>query len=351
MKKTKLLLTAMLLMASVGPLSAAPKVPSEKDMAAYLLVYFKDETHSIHLALSSDGYSFTSLNDDKPIIDGKEVAEQKGLRDPYIMRGPDNKFYIAATDLHIFAQREGLRDTEWQRDGAKYSWGNNRALVLLKSDDLIDWSHRTLRVDQAFDSLKDIGCVWAPAMNWDPEKKRIMIHFTMRYGNGKNRLYYSYMNPEFTALETEPKLLFKYPNDRVDYIDSDITQVGKRFILAYTPQDPGPGVKIASSDSLTSGYVYRDEWVPGERSACEGPSIWKRIGEDKWVIMFDAYTARPHELAFTETSDFENFTFLGRFNRGVMKATNFSLSKHGAVIPLTKAEADRLAKHWGLKQY
>jgi hypothetical protein len=53
------------------------------------------------------------------------------------MRGPDNAFYMAMTDLHIFAQRERHRNTEWQRDGGKYGWGNNRALVLIKSTDLI----------------------------------------------------------------------------------------------------------------------------------------------------------------------------------------------------------------------
>ena len=40
------------------------------------------------------------------------------------------------TDLHIFAQQKGLRNTEWERDGAKYGWGNNRGFVLMKSKDL-----------------------------------------------------------------------------------------------------------------------------------------------------------------------------------------------------------------------
>jgi hypothetical protein len=35
----------------------------------------------------------------------------------------------------------------------------------------------------------------------------------------------------------------------------------------------------------------------------------------------------------------------------VMKTTNFSSPKHGAVMSLTAAEAKRLADHWGLKKY
>ena len=336
---------------SPAPLAAHKPVPPESEMAAYLLVYFKDETHGLHFALSSDGYRFTALNDDRPIFNGADIAEQKGIRDPYIMRGPDNTFYMAMTDLHIFAKRDGVRASDWERDGKAYGWGNNRGLVLMKSADLVNWTHTVLRVDRAFPSLSEIGCAWAPAMNWDAQKQRMMIHFTMRQGNGLNRLYYSYMDPSFTKLETEPSLLFQYPKEKTNYIDGDITKFGDKFILAYTPQDPGPGVKIATSDSLTSGYEYQDAWIPAERGACEAPTIWKRIGQDKWVIMFDAYTAKPHDLGFTETSDFKTFTPLGRFNRGVMKATNFSQAKHGAVIHLTSEEAKRLARHWSLGSY
>lgn len=26
------------------------------------------------------------------------------------------------TDLHIYAQKDGFRDTEWERDGKEYGW-------------------------------------------------------------------------------------------------------------------------------------------------------------------------------------------------------------------------------------
>ena len=56
----------------------------------------------------------------------------------------------------------------------------------------------------------------------------------MRFKNGKNRLYYSYVNDEFTKLETAPKLLFEYPKD-LSYIDADITQAGDKYYMFYTP--------------------------------------------------------------------------------------------------------------------
>ena len=64
-------------------------VPTEKDMSAYLMVFHTDETHSLHMAISWDGYTFTALNDAKPVIKGDTIAMQKGFRDPHIYRGPD----------------------------------------------------------------------------------------------------------------------------------------------------------------------------------------------------------------------------------------------------------------------
>lgn len=344
----------ILILAAIGffhnaPASIAQQLaPREEDMAAYLLVYFKDATHSLHFALSADGYSFTDINNGEPVINGEEIAEQRGVRDPYIMRGPDNVFYMAMTDLHIYAHQRGLREQEWQRARSSYGWGNNRALVLMKSTDLINWSHAVLRVDQAFPGLAEIGCAWAPELIYDHKRGKIMLYFTIRFGNGQNDMYYTYMNEEFNEMETAPELLFKYPTD-CTCIDGDITRVGDKFHLFYVPHDGTPGIKQAVSEQIFKGYVYDPEWYDAEEVKCEAPNVWKRIGEDKWVLMYDIYGLRPPNFGFRETSDFKHFTDLGRFNEGPMKATNFESPKHGSVIQVTKQEATKLCQRWGLK--
>jgi len=329
---------------------AGPAVPTEKDMAAYLMVFFSDSDHSLHMALSSDGYSFTALNDNTPIIDGKKVALQQGIRDPHIARGPDGAFYLAMTDLHIFAQREGLRDTEWERDGAKYGWGNNRGFVLMKSEDLIHWSTANVQIDESFGGYDEIGCAWAPETVYDPEAGKMMIYFTMRFGTGLNKVYWSYVNEDFDKLLTRPRVLFEYPGPHT-YLDADITEVDDKFHMFYVSHDGTAGIKHAVSDGINWGYAYEPDWIDREEHACEAPNLWKRIGEEKWVLMYDCYGINPHNFGFSETSDFKTFTPLGYFNQGVMKSTNFSSPKHGAVIHLTKPEADRLAEHWGLEKY
>jgi len=81
------------------------------------------------------------------------------------------------TDLHIFAKKAGYRDTEWERAGSEYGWGNNRGFVLMKSKDLINWTHTNLREDTAFPGYENIGCAWAPELIYDESKGKIMMYF------------------------------------------------------------------------------------------------------------------------------------------------------------------------------
>ena len=138
----KLTIALVLCLLGVGGYICIKKCNTEK-MEAYLMVYHKDGDHGLHMAISHDGYQFTALNDDKPVIAGDTIAMQKGIRDPHILRAPDGTFYMAMTDLHIFGQRMGYRSTQWDRDGVKYGWGNNQGLVLMRSTDLINWTETT----------------------------------------------------------------------------------------------------------------------------------------------------------------------------------------------------------------
>ena len=215
-----------------APTQTTPPAPVET--SAYLLVYFKDETHSIYFATSADGYTFTDVNDGQPVLWGADLAEQKGVRDPHIMRGPDNAFYLCMTDLHIYGQKAGYRNTEWERPGELYSWGNNRGLVFMKSYDLIHWTHAEVRVDQLFPAeYGEAGCAWAPETIYDPGAGKLMVYFTTRLKAGPNFMVYAYADDAFTTLKTVPKQLFTHPNEKVNTIDGDITLFQGKYHLIY----------------------------------------------------------------------------------------------------------------------
>lgn len=323
------------------------KIPTEKDMGAYLFVYFTDPTHSLFMATSRDGYTFTAVNDGKPVMAGDTLATQKGIRDPHIYRGPDGAFYMAMTDLHIFGKQAGYRTTDWERPSEQYDWGNNRGFVLMKSFDLIHWTRSVVHIEKFFPEL-NVSCAWAPETIYDPVAKKMMIYFTMRLdGKGKTKLYYAYTDDEFTKLVSKPEILFHYPNPDVQVLDADITAIPDgRYCMMFVAQESPGGIRMAFSDSIHSGYKYEDLWADAEPGACEAPNIWKRIGEDKWVLMYDIFSIKPHNFGFVETTGFKTFDSLGHFNRGVMKMTNTVSPKHGAIIQITAEEADRLEKYW-----
>ena len=326
----------------VPKLESPQKAPiySEQDLSGYLLVYFKDQSQSAYMAISADGYIFTDVNEGKPVFLGTELAEQKGVRDPHIARGPDGAFYLTMTDLHVFGKRAGYRNTEFQRPAEKYGWGNNRAIVLMKSFDLIHWTHSDFRVDTAFPELGDIDCSWAPQTVYDPVKRKMMVYFTIRYNNKECHMYYSYPNEEFTKLETTPKRITD-----IGGLDGDITKVGDDYHMFYVS---GAKVLHSVSDKINEGYKANTTRIDPEKVPTEAPNVFKRFGTDKYVLMYDVYGGRPNNMGFSETSDFKTFKNIGHFNEGIMKTTNFERPKHGAVTYLTKKELEVIAKHWGI---
>ena len=350
MKRTLFLIFVALVTLSVA---AKPnRALTEKDMGAYLFTYFSDPTHGLFMAISYDGYTFTAVNNAEPIISGDSIAEQHGIRDPHIYRAPNGKFYIAMTDLHIFGKQKGIRTTQWERPD-EFGWGNNRGLVLMASDDLIHWTHHVARIDKLFpERFGEVACTWAPQTIWDPAVGKPMVYFSIRQqAGGRTKLYYSYADEAFTTLETEPQLLFEYPDETTQVIDADICPMPDgRYFMTYVSQDNPAGIKYMISDCINHFDDFHAEQIDAERGACEAPNMWKRIGQQKWVLMYDIYSIRPNNFGFVETSDFKTFTPLGRFGDGKMKMTNFVSPKHGSVIHITKAEAKRLEQYWSEQQ-
>lgn len=311
----------------------------ERDFGGYLLTYFKDQTHSVHFAISPDGYTFYALNGENPMIDGALVAEQKGVRDPYITRGPDGSFCLVATDLHIFGQRLGYRTEQWERPADRYGWGNNRAIVMMKSYDLLHWTASVFRVDKAFKEFSDIGCAWAPEVVYDEKTGKMFVYFTMRMGGIVDcHIYGAYANEDFTKLETTPRRL-----DDVGGIDGDITKVGGRYHMFFAADSK---VRHAVADRIDGDYKSDPVRIDPETVATEAPTLFKRLGTDTYVLMYDVFGMRPNNMGFSETEDFVHYRNLGHFNDGVMKTVGFERPKHGGITYLTKDELKSLADRW-----
>lgn len=298
----------------------------EKDYVAYLFTYFTGNhisEESVHYAVSMDGYSYWALNDNKPVLDSKVISSTGGVRDPHILRSEDgNAFYMVVTDMVC-----------------GNGWDSNRAMVLLKSTDLVNWSHSIINMQKRYEGQERLKRVWAPQTTFDKEAGKYMVYWSMQYEGGADVIYYAYANPDFTDLEGEPKPLF-IPENKKSCIDGDIVYKDGVYHLFYKTEGHGNGIKVATTRSLTSGkWVEESDYKQQTKEAVEGAGTFKLIGQDKYILMYDVYMKGSYQ--FTETTDLEHFKVID--NEVKM---NFH-PRHGTIIPITRAELKRITDKWG----
>ncbi len=294
---------------------------------AYLFTYFTGNGPSeeaIRFAVSEDGYHYRALNNNQPILNNDDICSTGGVRDPHILRGDDGKtFYMVVTDLYV-------TDMGWK----------NYAMVLLKSNDLINWTSSVVNIPEAFpDEFGDVWRVWAPQTIYDAETGKYMVYFSMKQGDDPDKIYYAYANDDFTALEAAPKQLLYSPTNNA-CIDGDIIKKDGKFYFFHKSESGDPGIKLAISDKLTEGYEYPNlERVDKEKENVEGSGVFKLNNSNEWILMYDVYGLGRYQ--FTKSSDLRSFTVIDEDI-----SMNFH-PRHGTVLPITKTELKRLIAKWG----
>lgn len=299
---------------------------AEKDLNAYLFTYFlgnRPEEEAINFAVSYDGYNYYTLNNNKPVLDSKQISSEGGVRDPHIIRAEDGKsFYMVVTDML-----------------SSKGWTSNRAMVLLKSNDLVNWTSSIVNIQNRFEGHEDLLRVWAPQTIYDHEVGKYMVYWSMKHGGGPDIIYYSYANDDFTDLETEPKQLF-IPKSGKSCIDGDIVLRDSVYHMFYKTEGHGDGIKRAITCSLTSGkWKEFDNYVQKTNEAVEGSFVFKLNHENKYIMMYDVYA--KGEYQFTESNDLTDFSIID---------SEISMDfrpRHGSVLPITYSELKRLFNKWG----
>jgi arabinoxylan arabinofuranohydrolase len=320
-------LLALWLLFVIPPVSKAYSQQQEprKKSTAYLFTYFtgnRKEEEAIRFALSTDGYHYRALNDNQPVISSAAISSTGGVRDPHILRGADGKtFYMVVTDM-VSAN----------------GWSSNRAMVLLKSTDLLHWTSSVVNIQKRFPGNENLLRVWAPQTIYDPEAKKYMLYWSMKHGNDPDKIYYAYANADFTDLETEPKQLFFSPTNGA-CIDGDIIYKDGKYHLFFKTEDAGFGLKVAVSNKLTGGYLLRDKFVQQTKEAVEGSSVFKLNNGQGYILMYDVYMKGKYQ--FTKSKDLEHFEVVDD-----EISMNFH-PRHGTVLPITKKEAEALMGKWG----
>ncbi|WP_140485194.1 family 43 glycosylhydrolase [Flavobacterium sp. GSA192] len=306
--------------------NGVPPVIAEKDLTSYLFVYFTGnsvEEEAVRYAISADGYHYYHLNDNKPILDSKIISSTGGVRDPHILRGDDGKtFYMVLTDMT-----------------SSKGWDSNRAMVLLKSTDLVNWKSNVVNIQKTFPGNENLKRVWAPQTIYDAKAGKYMIYYSMQHAGGPDIIYYAYANKDFTALESEPKVLF-VPKAKNACIDGDIIEKDGVYHLFYKTETNTPGIKVATTTDLTSGnWTENDNYLQQTKEGVEGSSVFKLNHSDEYILMYDVYMKGKYQ--FTKTKDLEHFTVIDN------EISMDFHPRHGTILPITRSELKALIAKWG----
>ena len=326
---TAALLTAMAMSGNAKKTKTAAEAPKDpNEMVAYLFTYFNSnapEDEQICYAISDDGYNYTPLNHGLPVIESDTIALTQCVRDPHILRCEDGKtFYMVATDMK-----------------SSLGWSSNRGMVLLKSTDLIHWQHSTVNFPTRYTKAwKNVVRVWAPETIYDRKAKKYMVFYSLRTSDpgSFDKIYYQYANRDFTDLEGEPRWLFDAGNATIDG-DIVYNPADELYHLFYK-QESGRGIYQAVAKELTDKWQMLPGNVEQTKEAVEGVGVCKAIDGQSWIIMYDCYGNGHYQ--FCRSSDLKTFQFVqntetkGRFT-----------PRHGTIIPITRAERDRLLHYYG----
>ena len=286
----------------------------------YLFAYFLgNEPHQerICFAVSDDGYHFTALNGNQPVI--TQTKGKLGVRDPYIFKGQDEYYYIVGTDMKCI---EG--------------WEANHALVTWRSKDLINWTDETIidMCDFGGDFVSTTRA-WAPQAIWDEKENMYMLYWA--HSDKKHDpagMYYAH-TADFKTITAPKPLYCRY----CQTIDGDIIYNEKeKLYYLYFKYEENQTIAYVTSENLTGPYKDEPVEVSLAPSGVEGSEMYKIHGTDKWVMIMDEYG--KGRFFMQETTDFHNFT----------SVTDYDMDfgpRHGSVTAITTEEYENLIKHFG----
>lgn len=283
----------------------------------YLFSYFKNNGEDgLHLAFSEDGYKWQTLNNDSSFLT-PTAGFDKLMRDPCIIKGPDNLFHMVWT-------------SSWNENGIGYS----------NSPDLIHWSEQ-----QYFEvmqhELNARNC-WAPEIFYDARSKQYMIFWATtiegkfpetqsKKENAYNHRIYYVTTPDFKEF-SEADLLY---DQDFNAIDATIIEHQGRYVMFVKDETiepvPQKNIRLSTSSNLTGGYSVASPPITGNYWA-EGPTVLKV--DNGWIVYFDKYKEKTMGAVFSK--DLQVWTDISlkiKFPEGV---------RHGSVLKISRETLERL---------
>lgn len=278
----------------------------------YMFSYFTGNGEDgLHLAYSSDGLQWKPLNDKKSYLKPR-IGEDKLMRDPSIVQGPDGTFHMVWT-------------ISWEAKGIGYA----------SSTDLIHWSEQ--KYIPVMEHEPKALNTWAPELYYDEENQQYLIvwastipgRFPETDGQDddkyNHRLYYVTTKDFETFSDT--KIFY---NKGFNVIDGTIFKTSDKYAMLLKDETTHPfpvqkNIRLAFSDNATGPWSEPTEPITGDYWA-EGPTALQIDG--KWHVYFDKY--RQGEFGVVVSKDLQEWEDLSselEMPEDIRHGTAFKVSK------------------------
>lgn len=291
---------------------------------AYLFVHFtfKDEKIYFSLSKGNNALDWREMNNGKPVF--TSTIGTTGLRDPYIVRSPQgDTFYLMATDLKWFSEDKGL--------------DRKRYIQIWESHDLVNWSaQRDVLV-----SPPNVQNTYAPEAVWDDSIGAYVVFWTSKLGSNT---YHTPMYATTRDFVTFTEAQIWQPGQW--RIDSTVKKVGDWYYRFTKLNDKNCNdIVMERAQNLRA---ILNQWETVDR--CIGSKVGVNESEapltfhsnpgdvngDYYYLWMERWIPDKTYVAL-RTKSFEN-------PKWEVVPVNFPnpLPKHGAILPITAAEAKAL---------
>lgn len=278
---------------------------------AYLFTSFNEPaTEGLRMLYSDDAYHWKSFDH---LFLKPEVGQQKVMRDPSMVQGPDGTFHLVWTS----------------------SWRGDKGFGYSSSKDLIHWSAQ--QFIPVMENEHETVNTWAPELFYDDVQKQYLIIWAstipFRFPKGQeeeqnnHRMYYT-TTTDFKTFS--PAKLFLDPGFSV--IDAVIVKRARADYALVLKDNTRPerDLKVAFADKPLG--PYQNISAAYTKKFTEGPSVVKV--KNNWLIYFDSYSDQTYGAV--RTADFKNFTDIKE------EISVPAGHKHGTIIPVKRSFLNQL---------
>jgi len=280
---------------------------------AYLFTSFHEPAdQGLRMLYSYDGYHWSDLD---TVLLQPKVGNQKVMRDPSMVQGPDGTFHLVWTS----------------------SWRGDKGFGYASSRDLLHWSEE--RFIPVMNHEPTTVNVWAPELFYDDEQKQYIIIWAScipgRFEKGleedsNNHRMYMTTTKDFRNF-SDARLFLDAGFSVIDAVI--VKRANKDYVLVLKDNTrPERDIKVAFSNSPIGPWqniskAFTDNFT-------EGPSVVKV--KNDWLIYYDSYRKKIYEASSTKDFiHFNNITNRVKIPEG---------HKHGTIVTVKNKFLNKLRK-------